>query len=153
VSLETVSEDQIAGRLSECEALSYVWGIPTVGPLNMCNGAWLRITPNLGDALEALRHPTERKLLWADAICINQRDPNERNHQIKLMAQIYSTAKRVLVWLGRIPLGWELRQAELLVKDTKYFEGVLDGAVEIPAFTISTLQKIASSPWFSRMRT
>jgi hypothetical protein len=39
-------------------------------------------------------------LLWADAICINQSDINERNTQVKLMGEIYRTATRVHVWLG-----------------------------------------------------
>jgi hypothetical protein len=44
-------------------------------------------------------------IIWADAICMNQDDPLERNHQIKLMTRIYSKAKRVLVWLGPDPEG------------------------------------------------
>jgi hypothetical protein len=55
VSLETVSEDQIAGRLSSCKALSYIWGPPTRTQLMTCNGAKLKITPNLEDALHTLR--------------------------------------------------------------------------------------------------
>lgn len=37
-----------------------------------------------------------------DAICINQSDIEERNHQVKLMAYIFSRAKEVLVWLGLV---------------------------------------------------
>jgi hypothetical protein len=39
-------------------------------------------------------------MLWADAICINQNDFDERSEQVKLMANIYSTAYRTLIWLG-----------------------------------------------------
>ena len=35
-----------------------------------------------------------------DAICINQKDLDERATQANLMGQIYSTAAEVLVWLG-----------------------------------------------------
>ncbi|PMD53878.1 HET-domain-containing protein, partial [Hyaloscypha bicolor E] len=38
--------------------------------------------------------------LWADAVCINQRDNKEKGHQVALMAKIYSNANCVLVWLG-----------------------------------------------------
>jgi hypothetical protein len=39
-------------------------------------------------------------VLWADALCINQADLDERAEQIKLMADIYSTGDRTLIWLG-----------------------------------------------------
>jgi hypothetical protein len=37
---------------------------------------------------------------WIDAICIDQENISERNHQVNLMKYIYSQAKRVIVWLG-----------------------------------------------------
>jgi hypothetical protein len=37
---------------------------------------------------------------WVDAICINQRNSEERTQQVRLMAKIYSKAHRVIVWLG-----------------------------------------------------
>lgn len=38
--------------------------------------------------------------LWIDALCINQQDFDEKNHQIPLMTQVYSKAAKVVVWLG-----------------------------------------------------
>jgi hypothetical protein len=38
--------------------------------------------------------------LWADAICINQEDIVERNHQVQLMRDIYRSAELVVAWLG-----------------------------------------------------
>ncbi|KAH7410679.1 heterokaryon incompatibility protein-domain-containing protein [Cadophora sp. MPI-SDFR-AT-0126] len=43
--------------------------------------------------------PSER-IIWADALCIDQSNLEEKSHQVKEMAQIYKTAKRVLIWLG-----------------------------------------------------
>lgn len=43
--------------------------------------------------------PTER-VIWADALCINQQDDKEKSHQVKLMASIYSRASRVVIWLS-----------------------------------------------------
>lgn len=40
-------------------------------------------------------------LFWIDAICINQSDPLERNHQVAQMGEIYSRASSVHVWLGK----------------------------------------------------
>ncbi|KAH7155265.1 heterokaryon incompatibility protein-domain-containing protein [Dactylonectria estremocensis] len=39
-------------------------------------------------------------LIWADAICINQNDIDEKSAQVSMMDRIYSTATFVLAWLG-----------------------------------------------------
>lgn len=38
--------------------------------------------------------------MWIDALCINQQDKAEKNHQVPLMRQIYKSAERVFSWLG-----------------------------------------------------
>ena len=38
--------------------------------------------------------------LWLDALCINQEDLRERNHQVGLMRSIYINTDNVLLWLG-----------------------------------------------------
>jgi hypothetical protein len=42
----------------------------------------------------------ERRVFWIDAVCIDQASPIEKAAQIPLMGEIYSTASRVLAWLG-----------------------------------------------------
>ncbi|KXT06057.1 hypothetical protein AC578_1345 [Pseudocercospora eumusae] len=37
---------------------------------------------------------------WIDAICINEADTEERSHQVRMMAQIYSRAEMTIVRLG-----------------------------------------------------
>jgi hypothetical protein len=37
---------------------------------------------------------------WYDALCINQDDVLEKNHQVALMSEIYSKASNVAIWLG-----------------------------------------------------
>lgn len=38
--------------------------------------------------------------LWADALCINQADNQERGDQVRMMASIYKAADLVISWLG-----------------------------------------------------
>jgi hypothetical protein len=38
--------------------------------------------------------------MWTDALCINQRDAEERDFQVKAMWLIYQGSSRVRVWLG-----------------------------------------------------
>ncbi|KAF2181322.1 HET-domain-containing protein [Zopfia rhizophila CBS 207.26] len=88
------------GEAPSFEALSYVWGDRLNTTEIECGQRPFSIRTNLRDALYHLRHPTEIKLLWADAICINQEDDAERSRQVRLMGLIYWTADRVIVWLG-----------------------------------------------------
>jgi hypothetical protein len=72
----------------------------------MVDGMPFMVRKNLYLALQAIRykmktdHQIGWRLFWIDALCINQEDVNERNHQVNLMSQIYSQARLVLVWLG-----------------------------------------------------
>lgn len=47
-----------------------------------------------------LRHTHSARNIWVDAICINQADIEERNHQVHIMRRIYLKAASVIVWLG-----------------------------------------------------
>jgi hypothetical protein len=70
----------------------------------VCNGKTVRVGKNLYAFLRQLRQNPERhSRYWIDAICINQQDVKERNQQILLMPKIYTTACRVLAWLGPCP--------------------------------------------------
>lgn len=82
------------------ESLSYAWGAPEFTEPILINEQTLFVTPNLDSALRALRHEEIPRILWIDAICINQRSPQERGHQVTLMRTIYSKCERDLLWLG-----------------------------------------------------
>jgi hypothetical protein len=83
------------------EALSYCWGDSNNKADVICNGQHLAVTANLYDALQALRDRQKSRVLWADAICINQADNVEKSHQVRSMDRIYKNARVVPVWLGR----------------------------------------------------
>jgi hypothetical protein len=88
-------------------ALSYVWGPTSVTRRWMkIDGFMFHIRPNLFEALQAARSLLEKKpevsrLLWIDAICVNQEDIPERNAQVAKMGRIYRDANHVLAWLGQ----------------------------------------------------
>ena len=60
------------------------------------------ITRNLYAALRRLRYRCLDRFLWVDSICINQEDIEERGRQVRLMAEIYAYANRVVVWLEEV---------------------------------------------------
>lgn len=89
------------------EALSYVWGDPMVKRPIAVDGEEFLATTNLEAALRAFRSSSRRRILWVDAICINQDDIPEKNVQVPQMGRLYSTASDVLVWLGSSNLNIE----------------------------------------------
>lgn len=58
------------------------------------------IRESLWRALRCLRPDKEPRLLWVDALCINQEDTVERQNQVAKMGEIYNMARRVVVWVG-----------------------------------------------------
>jgi hypothetical protein len=82
------------------DALSYTWGTDQKTRVVHIDGKRLPVTANLFAALRQLRLSTEPRILWVDAICINQDDIPERNAQVLHMHHIYKAASKVLIWLG-----------------------------------------------------
>ncbi|KAG5766326.1 hypothetical protein H9Q72_005629 [Fusarium xylarioides] len=88
------------------EALSYVWGRqrdPVVATVEGKAGEPLgniNLGNNLAEALRSLRYQDKERVLWVDAICINQNDDAERATQVLRMSSIYQDCSRVIIWLG-----------------------------------------------------
>lgn len=107
-------------------ALSYVWGDDLSTQDIELNGSPFPVRQNLYDFLvqarwarhwwaqrvyddDAVTAVLENRFIenpilwdywWIDAICIDQESVKERNHQLRIMSEIYSQAKFVFVWLG-----------------------------------------------------
>jgi hypothetical protein len=93
---------------SEYEALSYVWGseVPSK-TITLCSRKF-DVRQNLFDALLELRHRDSERVLWIDALCINQCDKTEKSHQVLAMNKIYERAGEVIAWLGPVTEDEEL---------------------------------------------
>ncbi|KAI7222562.1 hypothetical protein KC333_g1055 [Hortaea werneckii] len=85
------------------EAISYVWGDSTDTVALTCDGKSKCVTVNLELALKRFRHASDTRTVWADAICIDQSNIAEKNHQVGMMGDVYRQAEQVLVWLGPDP--------------------------------------------------
>ncbi|KAI0973684.1 heterokaryon incompatibility protein-domain-containing protein [Xylaria arbuscula] len=81
-------------------ALSYAWGDPKFRHMIHIGESVLRIGGNLHSALQNIRRKDRPVRLWVDALCINQQDVNERNHQVQQMRRIYSSALETIIYLG-----------------------------------------------------
>ncbi|KAM7182745.1 Heterokaryon incompatibility protein (HET) domain containing protein [Naviculisporaceae sp. PSN 640] len=116
------------------QALSYVWGDNSEANRRtiLVDGQQVDVTVNLALALRRLRAhhtkniwqaghsddllenkneqtkdypPAQPLIIWVDAICINQADPDERASQVSMMGRIYKSCSEVAIWLG--PIGCE----------------------------------------------
>ncbi|KAL2073025.1 hypothetical protein VTL71DRAFT_10349 [Oculimacula yallundae] len=103
ITLETITFPKDGSLIPSFEALSYAWG-SVDNKINVFMGTEgsdvLAVTQNLAIALPYLRLEQEPRVLWIDAICVNQEDLSERSSQVQRMANIYSRASRVVVWVG-----------------------------------------------------
>jgi hypothetical protein len=119
VRLLEIQEDSqpnsIKGRLhihqfNQCPpytALSYTWGPEHPQQSILVDGMCFSIRQNLASFFNmtvtkrlSSRIKRHFPLFWIDQICIDQSNIPEKNHQVKLMADIYANAKRVVIWLG-----------------------------------------------------
>ena len=85
----------------EYEALSYVWGdqeFPEV--LHLDEGGTIAVTAHLFQCLVSLRRTDRTRVLWVDAVCINQESLHEKERQVAFMGKIYKNASRAVIWLG-----------------------------------------------------
>ncbi|KOC10748.1 hypothetical protein AFLA70_197g002161 [Aspergillus flavus AF70] len=92
----------LAAKTHLYEALSYVWGDLNNSRLISLGNYDFPVTKNLHTALLYLRDQYIERIIWVDALCINQEDLNEKGEQVRRMAEIYSKASRVIVWLGHM---------------------------------------------------
>ncbi|KAI0186562.1 heterokaryon incompatibility protein-domain-containing protein [Xylaria flabelliformis] len=155
------------------EALSYVWGsehdrrpiciqsddigdnYPTAqmkrgfdirSCLSTGNNSRLLVTANLHTALSHLRGRLVERILWIDAICINQENKDEKGQQVQLMAKIYARAYRVIVWLGEAPDN--NNQALEVIRVAAEEQSTSATINEVNEQAITTLLK---RPWFQRI--
>lgn len=84
------------------EALSYAWGDPS--PITYATfveyDLQVGIAQNLADGLARLHKDGQSEPIWIDAVCIDQRDLEERSQQVQMMGRIYGEATQVKIWLG-----------------------------------------------------
>lgn len=135
-----------SGNKSIYEALSYTWGEAKEMHIIFVNNQPFPVTPNLFIALKYLRKAEESRVLWIDAICIDQNSLLEKTHQVGMMRDIYRGASQVLIWLGESDK--EIRKAMAFLEQRKRFQ--LLTRDELDPF-VAGLAKIFRQPWWSRI--
>ena len=143
----------------EYEALSYVWGDPKSTVPILCNGRTFDITVNLNAAFVRVRHSDRPRILWADAVCINQTHKVERSHHVSFMGRIYQHARKVLVCLGQ-DLDGGAEAVAALVRENADLMSTYGSVAKMPVLAPDdpllddprwmSLAKMMESVWFTR---
>ncbi|KAI1299767.1 heterokaryon incompatibility protein-domain-containing protein [Xylaria venustula] len=131
-------------------------------------GTKAELTDNLFNALTHLRHETEPRHLWVDALCINQEDGAEKTAQVDMMHRIYSDCVQCNMWMGDVDaaaIGATELEALAAAKGALDAIRLLSGTdpeYNIPS-TLATkaqrgqagkaLELLMSSPWWTRIWT
>jgi hypothetical protein len=163
---DRISADLITVSLPDAPgyiALSYTWGDPLITRALFCGDCTLQATVNLYKGLWHLRNKDACITLWVDALCINQHDLEERSGQVQRMGDIYSSAAKVIVWLGEETFGLEssfssLRKAASFLPDLpkdvylspeslKLDDNARD---EFLACEWKPIVELLQNPWFNR---
>ncbi|KAI1350567.1 HET-domain-containing protein [Xylaria sp. FL0043] len=150
------------------ETLSYVWGRMEGHRTIMVEGTQAELTDNLFDALTRIRHETEPRYLWVDALCINQEDGAEKTAQVDMMHRIYRDCVQCNMWMGKIDAvamdATELNALEAAkgaLDAIRLFSGA-DPEYNVPSSLATkaqqakagrALQVLMSSAWWSRIWT
>lgn len=90
----------------EYAALSYCWGEARSEEdvrWIVVHSQRFAVRTNLFDFLQSNIASALRIPIYIDAICLNQRDVEERSNQVRLMSEVYKNASRTIVWLGVCP--------------------------------------------------
>lgn len=171
ISLDVVPFSE--GQRPEYEALSYVWGSaeqPEIIRVDAKYGLAISATRNLVTAMKYLRRTDEPRILWVDALCINQADDFEKGPQVRMMGDIFRHATRVVAWLGP-----EADNSDLIMAKMEYLGsqiqmdyagttsiGLSEGATELDLGNprggvylwleeIDALVHLLLRPWFTRL--
>jgi hypothetical protein len=89
----------------EYEAISYLWGVPQkseeITLLDPQGLPWtIHTRRNVFAALQSLRHPKFARSFWADALCINHSNKDEKNRLIATNQFVFHNAASLCFWLG-----------------------------------------------------
>lgn len=146
------------------ECISYVWGDSTKNHSILIDDCQMPVSTNVYRILRARASIWSSRLLWIDAICINQDDNEEKTRQVRQMRTIYKSAYRVTVFLGSPP---DARLAEFLLmklffrmsgyQSFKQSESIGDSYLrhqdieggQAPKEWVA-LKSLFSNPWFER---
>jgi hypothetical protein len=108
------------------------------------------VTTNLESGLRHMRYRIQSRILWIDALCINQQDMREREKQVRMMGSLYKSAASVHVWLGTADGNSAVQAAVSCAVNS--LQSYNSNASWSPSpLEVIGMQILASKPWWTRV--
>jgi Heterokaryon incompatibility protein (HET) len=107
------------------------------------------VTANLESALRHIRDPSATRNIWADAVCINQSDNEEKAQQISQMGDVYKLARQTIIYLGESTKESDLFLSYVQSSNSMYNTGETAPTDESNA--LSHWPSILHCSWFERI--
>jgi hypothetical protein len=126
---------------------SYVWGPPEPSDAIFLNNKSFPVRQNLKDFLHACRRRLKSRIMWTDALCINQEDNQEKTQQVRAMGRIYHTAQAVYCWLGQENTRAYKRVFDHHIWTVLWYSKIRKNASELAA----SFHQLAQCEYFRRM--
>lgn len=134
------------------ETTSYAWGDASIRANVRVDDRLLEVTRSAEQVLRRIQLQDESRLIWIDAICIDQTNLEERAHQVALMAKLYRHGQRNLVYLGE---AYDSTASALSTMEsfraTERFDfgwGASDCTIELILLGEPALAQFFCRPWF-----
>lgn len=154
----------------EYETISYSWGSRKRTSKIIIDGVPTMIPFNTERALHRMRLVDADRVLWVDAVCINQSNEIEKGHQIPFMYTIFTGSRRNLIWLGEDEdgtTGEALKIMDSILENARYetndyanFASTIKdemGTLQVSSRPLTldsnpeALVRFYSRPWFRRL--
>ena len=112
--------------LKSYETISYVWGTTSEKSGWIVLNSIFVIPICARNAIRRMRLPDQERVLWIDAVCINQLDIQERNRQVTLTELVYSMASANLIYFGEDEGEAAKRAVDTLHKTAQWLRDSVD---------------------------
>ncbi|PLB55546.1 hypothetical protein P170DRAFT_470958 [Aspergillus steynii IBT 23096] len=147
-ALEEVSLDDCSIKYT---GLSYTWG-SSLKPFKLrTNLGFIALTTSLYFAIvQMLRDTNGPRVIWVDAVSINQENESEKAGQIEILHEIFGQAAGILDWVGK-----ESVDSRLAFDTMRYLSRILPE--ELSGFDMrvnsdrwAAVNALIARPWFRR---
>ncbi|KAI1126431.1 heterokaryon incompatibility protein-domain-containing protein [Nemania abortiva] len=157
------SADLGAEQVPKYETISYCWGDASSRCSILVNKVLLCVPASAAKALQRVRSPVAQRVVWLDAICINQEDAGERQQQVSLMSLVYQNGDRNLIYLGDEDIREALRSVQAILGEAEAAEGSFtrlrsEGGTWLYSdtgisaeYSVTALFRLFCIPWFRRL--
>lgn len=109
--------------LPQYETISYCWGDASLRNVLTLNDHPVSVPASTAAALRCIRNLDTDRTVWLDAVCIDQRNIDERSQQVGMMGDIYRKGSCNLIYLGDHEMEDAMASIKAILEEANQTEG------------------------------